>query len=105
MPLEDKIAAVTGAGQGIGQAIALALAREGATVVVSDLDPSIAHQTRQQIEAMGGRAVDVKVDVTSPSSAQALTEKAVEKFRRLDILVNNAGIYPSAHLLWSDRCR
>jgi 3-oxoacyl-[acyl-carrier protein] reductase len=99
MRLQGKIAAVTGAGQGIGRAIALTLAREGAAVVVSDLDPKTAQQTAQEIEARGGQAVALKVDVTRRQDAVALTEMAVQSFDRLDILVNNAGIYPSAPII------
>jgi len=96
MRLRDKVAAVTGAGQGIGQAIALTLAREGAPVVVSDLDLRLAEQTARRIEATGGQAVALKVDVTSHQDAQVLIEKVAESFGKLDILVNNAGIYPSS---------
>jgi 3-oxoacyl-[acyl-carrier protein] reductase len=97
--LAGKVAAVTGAGQGIGRAIALALAREGATVVVSDIDLKIAQQTAQDIEAGGGQAAALKVDVTDRQDAEALTERAVQLFGRLDILVNNAGVYPSAPII------
>ncbi len=96
MQLRHKVAAVTGSGQGIGQAIALTLAREGASVVVSDLDLTLAEQTAQRIKAAGGQGLALQVDVTSHQDAQTLTEKATEWFGKLDILVNNAGIYPSA---------
>lgn len=96
MRLKGKVAAVTGAGQGIGRAIFLALAREGADVVVSDINLEVARKTVQEIEARGGQAVALKVDVTNLQDAEALTERAVQSFGKLDILVNNAGIYPSA---------
>ena len=96
MRLKGKAAAVTGAGQGIGRAISLTLAREGADVVVSDINLEVARKTAQEIEARGGRAVALKVDVTNLQDAEALTERAVQSFGKLDILVNNAGIYPSA---------
>ncbi len=99
MQLKGKVTAVTGAGQGIGRAIALTLAREGAAVVVSDIDSKMAQQTAQEIKAKGGQAVALKVDVTKRRDAEALTERAVQKFGRLDILVNNAGIYPSAPII------
>lgn len=96
MRLKGKAAAVTGAGLGIGRAISLTLAREGADVVVSDINLEVARKTVQEIEARGGRAVALKVDVTNLQDAEALTERAVQSFGKLDILVNNAGIYPSA---------
>ena len=96
MRLKGKAAAVTGAGLGIGRAISLTLAREGADVVVSDINLEVARKTVQEIEARGGRAVALKVDVTNLQEAEALTERAVQSFGKLDILVNNAGIYPSA---------
>lgn len=96
MRLKGKAAAVTGAGQGIGRAISLTLAREGADVVVSDINLEVARKTAQEIEARGGQAVALKVDVTNLQDAEALTERAVQSFGKLDILVNNAGIYPSA---------
>jgi len=99
MRVKGKVAAVTGAGRGIGRAIALALAREGAAVVVSDIDLETAQQTAQEIKSGGGQAVALKVDVTNRQDAAALTEKAVQTFGGLDILVNNAGIYPSAPIV------
>jgi len=100
--LEKRVAAVTGAGRGIGRAIALALGREGAAVMVSDLDLTSARETAQEIEARGGRAQALRVDVTDPLDAVALVQKAVEVFGGLDILVNNAGIYPSAPIVETD---
>ncbi len=99
MRLKEKAAAVTGAGQGIGRAISLTLAREGADVVVSDINLEVARKTVQEIEARGGQAVALKVDVTNLQDAEALTERAVQSFGKLDILVNNAGIYPSAPII------
>ncbi len=96
MQLKDKVAAVTGAGQGIGRTIALTLAREGAAVVVSDINLKGAQQTVERIEDRGGKAKALEVDVTKPQDARALAESAVQTFGKLDILVNNAGIYPSA---------
>lgn len=95
MQLIDRVAVVTGAGQGIGRAIALRLAREGAKVVVGDLNAETARRTAQEIEAGDGQAVDLVADVTNRRDAAALTQKAVETFGGLDILVNNAGTYPS----------
>jgi len=83
--LDDKIAIVTGAGRGIGRAIAEKLAGEGATVV-SDVDESTAAQTA---EAIGG--VAVPADVTERGSVTAMVEQAHRRFGRIDVLVNNAG--------------
>ncbi len=85
--LTDKIAIVTGAGQGIGKAIAEKLAAEGATVVVSDLDEATARDTAA---ALAG-AVAIRVDVTDRQNVQAMTDRVKQQFGRVDILVNNAG--------------
>jgi 2-hydroxycyclohexanecarboxyl-CoA dehydrogenase len=85
--LEDKIAIVTGAGQGIGQAIARKLAAEGATVVVTDLDEASAIQTA---DALPG-AVAIRADVSDRQSVQAMADRVVQQFGRVDVLVNNAG--------------
>jgi 2-hydroxycyclohexanecarboxyl-CoA dehydrogenase len=85
--LEDKIAIVTGAGQGIGQAIARKLAAEGATVVVTDLDEASAIQTA---DALPG-AVAIRADVSDHQAVQAMADRVVQQFGRVDVLVNNAG--------------
>ncbi len=102
MQLNGKVVVVTGAGQGIGRAIALRLAREGARVVVGDLHAATAQQTVQKIVVEGGQAVDLVADVTNRSDAIALTQKAIQTFRGLDILVNNAGFYPNAPIIEID---
>ncbi len=86
--LNDKIAIVTGAGRGIGQAIAGRLAADGATVVVTDVDEQTARQTAAGI---GSTAVARHADVTSPASVAALTDWVTGEFGRIDVLVNNAG--------------
>jgi 2-hydroxycyclohexanecarboxyl-CoA dehydrogenase len=85
--LDDKIAIVTGGGQGIGQAIARKLAAEGATVVVTDLDEATAKATA---DALAG-AVAIRADVTDRRGVQAMAERVAEQFGRIDVLVNNAG--------------
>ncbi len=92
-PLNDKVAVVTGAAQGIGRAIAEALARRGADVVVADLNVERAEATAKEIAAdTGRRAIAVQVDVADNASAKAMIDRAITEFGRIDILVNNAGI-------------
>jgi len=86
--LDDKVAIVTGAGQGIGRAIAEKLAAEGATVVVTDLNETTAKEVAGGI---GGDALAVRTDVTSRDSVGAMVAEVRERFGRIDVLVNNAG--------------
>jgi NAD(P)-dependent dehydrogenase (short-subunit alcohol dehydrogenase family) len=99
MTLEHKIAVVTGAGQGIGQGIALKLAEKGAHVVVSDVREQTAIDTAAQIETMGRRALGLKADVANRGEILKMVETTIAEFGRIDILVNNAGIARSATLL------
>ncbi|HEY8744063.1 MAG TPA: SDR family oxidoreductase [Chloroflexota bacterium] len=93
MRLENKVAIVTGAGTGIGRAIAIRFAQEGAAVVIDYVGaPDNAAQVVQQIEGAGGKALAVEADVSQPDKVQSLIDQAVQKFGRLDILVNNAGV-------------
>lgn len=96
--LKGKIALVTGAGQGIGREIALALARNGAEVVVTDVSDKI-FEVGKEIESVGTKAFPVKCDVTDAKEAVAIEEKVLAKYERIDILVNNAGIYPQKPFL------
>jgi len=98
MKLKDKVAIVTGAGQGIGRAIALTLAREGAKVVVSDISDK-AREVVKEIEDFGSEALAIKADVWNSKETQKMAKATIEKFGRIDILVNNAGIYPSKSLV------
>lgn len=93
MPLTDKVIVVTGAASGIGKAIALELARQGAVVVVADL--RVPDDTVQAITAAGGRALGLAADVTQPGQVQTMVARTLEVLARLDGLVNNAGIYSS----------
>jgi NAD(P)-dependent dehydrogenase (short-subunit alcohol dehydrogenase family) len=86
-----KVAFVTGAGAGIGRATALAFAREGAGVVVADVDERANTETAGLIEADGGRAIAVRCDVTRAAEVQAAVEQTMETFGRLDVAFNNAG--------------
>jgi meso-butanediol dehydrogenase/(S,S)-butanediol dehydrogenase/diacetyl reductase len=97
--LQGKVAIVTGAGRGIGRAIAIRLGTEGAAVLVSDLDGGSAGQVTDEIVARGGQARATLTDVTVAREAQVMVDEAVATFGRLDILVNNAGIGAVAPLL------
>ena len=89
---DDQVAFVTGATTGIGRATALALAREGASVVVADVATDGNRETAQMIEQGGGQALAVTCDVTNPPDIRAALDAAVQRFGRLDIAFNNAGI-------------
>jgi len=90
--LEVKVCVITGAGSGIGQASARLFAREGARVVVSDIDLDAARDTAQEITKAGGQAVAEQVDVTDEAQTADLAERVVRRFERVDVLFNNAGI-------------
>ena len=100
--LDDHAAIVTGAGRGIGRAIALRLAREGAGVVAADLDLASAQRVAEEIQAAGGQAMAVQIDVTSKDDDESMVSDTVTRFGRLDILVNNAGVAAVASLLDTD---
>jgi glucose 1-dehydrogenase len=93
MRLQDKVAIVTGAATGIGQAIAIRFAREGAAVVIDYIGkPDVAANTQAQISSFGGRSVAVAADISKPDQVQNLIGAAVKAYGKLDIVVNNAGI-------------
>jgi NAD(P)-dependent dehydrogenase (short-subunit alcohol dehydrogenase family) len=93
MRFADRVAIVTGAGQGIGEAYAKGLAAEGAGVVVADLNGEQAERVAKEIAAAGGAARGVVVDVADPDSARAMADAAVREFGGIDYLVNNAAVY------------
>jgi len=92
MKLDNKIAIVTGARRGIGRAIALALAKEGANIVVSDISQEECQKVVTEIEGLGRRGLAIKCDVTSMAEVEDMVRRTVAEFGRVDILVNNAGI-------------
>ncbi len=100
--LDGNVAIVTGGGRGIGRAIALRLAREGAAVTIADLNEANAQQVAQEIQSAGGKALALKVDVTRKSDADAMVAQTVKQFGKLTILVNNAGIGAVMSLLDTD---
>ncbi len=89
-----KVAIVTGAGQGIGRAIALDLAQNGAKVVVGDITKNI-DTVLKEVNATGNNGLAIRCDVTNKGEIESLVQKTLHALRRIDILVNNAGIYPS----------
>jgi len=92
MKLKGKVAIVTGAGRGIGRAIAIALANEGAKVVVNSLHSEHADKVSAEIKKAGGTALATAGDVSSARDVRALFDSAIKKFGKVDILVNNAGV-------------
>lgn len=97
-PLAGRVAIITGASRGIGRAVALKLAKEGAAVVIAaktaEPDPRLPgtiYTVAQEVEALGGRALPLRVDVRDENALQMMVDKTLETFGRVDILVNNAG--------------
>jgi len=99
MRLKDKVALVTGAGQGIGKEVALLFAREGAKVVVADYNEETANATTSEITSNGGQALTTKVNVAEAASVQAMVQAAKDwGGGKIDVLVNNAGVTKDAQL-------
>ncbi len=90
--LSDRTALVTGGGQGVGRAIAVTLAEQGADVAIGDIDAAHAAETAQEIEGRGRRALVIRLDVSSRPSAVAAVDRIVSEWGKIDILVNNAGV-------------
>src|SRR5687768_16058256 len=90
MRLADKVAVVTGSGQGIGKAMVVRMAKEGASVVVTGLDGGKIKSVVDEIRASGGKAIGVQADVTQRPQVRHLTETALKEYGHIDILVNNA---------------
>jgi len=100
MLLKDKVAVVTGGGRGIGRAIALAFAQEGADLVLAARSVDKLNETATLVEKYGRRALVVPTDVTSEAAVNNLRDQTLEKFGRVDILVNNSGIGGPSAPLW-----
>lgn len=96
MSFNNKVAIVTGAGQGMGAAYARLLAEQGAAVLLAEINIAKAEEIAAEIVAKGGRAVAVQVDVADPASCTACAREALVRFGRIDFLVNNAGLLSAA---------
>jgi len=92
MRLKNKVALITGAGSGIGEATALRFAKEGAKVVICDVDMENAARVAKEIDSRGGESLVLKADVSSKNEVESMMSQIKEHFGKLDILVNNAGI-------------
>ena len=90
--LRDRVAVVTGAGMGLGQAVATLFSDEGASVLVADVNQPSGQETVEKIQARGGKAVFARTDVTRSADVDNMVRAAVESFGRLDILINNVGV-------------
>ena len=99
--LADRVAIITGAGNGIGRGIALELAARGANVVLADISVEAASAVAREVESLGRRPLVTETDVTDPTSTDAMVAAALEEFGSVDIMVNNAGVYGAQG--WWDR--
>ena len=99
MRFKDKVALITGGARGIGRAIALAFAREGADIVIADVNQEEAEKTAKDIEALGRKSLPILMDVTNYAKVEEALNKILDKFGKVDILVNNAGITKDGLLL------
>jgi NAD(P)-dependent dehydrogenase (short-subunit alcohol dehydrogenase family) len=98
MQLADKVAIITGAGRGIGRAVALLFAREGAHIVIAERDPKSAAAVAEEVQALGQRALAIETDVAEEAAVTGMVQQTLTTFGTVDILVCNAGI-PARHYL------
>ena len=92
MKLKGQVALITGSAQGIGKSIAVALAKEGANIIISDINLELSEKTAQEIQTLGVKTKAVKLNVTDPDEAEKTIKEIHAEFGKIDILVNNAGI-------------
>jgi NAD(P)-dependent dehydrogenase (short-subunit alcohol dehydrogenase family) len=100
--LKDKVVLITGAGRGLGKALAVHLAAQGARMVVNDINPDTAEATVKEISEAGGQAIHLSADVANKMAVQTLHYEILEKWGRVDVLINNAAIEPLGPLLTTD---
>ncbi|MEK7785574.1 MAG: SDR family NAD(P)-dependent oxidoreductase [Chloroflexota bacterium] len=100
--MKNKVALITGAGRGIGKAIALRFAAAGARVVVNDVNPDTADATAKAINESGGQAIAIVADVANKMAVQTMHYEILEKWGRVDALINNAGVEPTGSILTLD---
>ena len=93
MRLRDRVAIITGGGQGIGRATCLLLAKEGANIVIAEHNPTTAETVGKEVEAVGVRSLVLQTDVSDSDSVRSMVNQTLNAFGRIDILVNNAGIF------------
>ena len=99
MRLENKIAIITGGGDGIGQSTAVLFAKEGASVVIADIDPRRGMKTVEMIKAANGESLFVEVDISKEDSVKNMVKAVIDCYGRIDILVNSAAIFVEATVL------
>src|SRR5271154_3422460 len=99
MSFDEKVAIVTGGGSGIGQAIAMRLAKERAKIVIADIDEGRARTTESKISDLGGAALAVTTDVSQVRDVNGMVDAALRRFGKVDILINDAGIRPISSIL------
>jgi NAD(P)-dependent dehydrogenase (short-subunit alcohol dehydrogenase family) len=99
MSFRGKVALITGAGSGIGEAIAIRFAKEGAKIAIAELDENRARNAERKIAESGGEAVAIPTDVTQVREVDRMLDAAVQRFGKIDVLVNNAGIRPISSIL------
>ena len=99
MRLLEKVAIVTGAGRGIGRAIARGFAREGAHVAIAEIDVPAGTEAAREVEALGRRGLFIHTDMSRKEQIDAMVARVLEQFGQIDILVNNAGVHISQPFL------
>ena len=99
MRLQNKVAIITGGGTGIGKAIALGFAKEGAHIVLTARDLTRLQNTAEEIKTLGHESLAIKMDVLSSKEVNEMVKQTIEKFKKIDILVNNAAVYPATPFL------
>ena len=93
MRLKDRVAIITGGGQGIGRATCLTFAKEGANIVIAEYNPATAEAVGEEVKALGVQCLVIQTDVSNGNSVRSMVSQTLDAFGQIDILVNNAGIF------------